>query len=34
MLERVAAIGGHLTLYSGKEQGTSIEVELPLAFSI
>jgi signal transduction histidine kinase len=31
MRERVEAIGGHLTLHSGKEQGTTIEVELPLA---
>lgn len=29
--ERVEAVGGHLTLHSGKEQGTTIEVELPLA---
>ncbi len=33
MLERIEAIGGHLTLHSGKEQGTTIEVELPLAQS-
>jgi len=33
MLERIEAIGGHLTLHSGKEQGTTIEVELPLAHS-
>jgi signal transduction histidine kinase len=33
MLERVEAIGGHLTMHSGKEQGTTIEVELPLAHS-
>lgn len=33
MLERVEAIGGHLTLRSGKEPGTTIEVELPLAHS-
>jgi signal transduction histidine kinase len=33
MFERVEAIGGHLTLHSGKEQGTTIEVELPLAYS-
>ena len=33
MLERVEAIGGHLTLQSSKEQGTTIEVELPLAHS-
>ncbi|MHB8597975.1 MAG: sensor histidine kinase [Ktedonobacteraceae bacterium] len=31
MLERVEATGGHLTLHSGKEQGTTIEIELPLA---
>lgn len=31
MFERVEAIGGHLTLHSGKEQGTTIEIELPLA---
>lgn len=31
MRERIEAIGGHLTLHSGKEQGTTIEVELPLA---
>ncbi len=31
MLERIEAIGGHLTLRSGEEQGTSVEVELPLA---
>jgi signal transduction histidine kinase len=31
MLERVEAVSGHLTLYSGKEQGTTIEVELPIA---
>ena len=31
MLERTEAIGGHLTLHSDKEQGTTIEVELPLA---
>ncbi|HET9920042.1 MAG TPA: sensor histidine kinase, partial [Ktedonobacteraceae bacterium] len=30
MLERVEATGGHLTLHSGKEQGTTIEIELPL----
>lgn len=29
--ERVEAVGGLLTLHSGKEQGTTIEVELPLA---
>ncbi|HEV2655328.1 MAG TPA: sensor histidine kinase [Ktedonobacteraceae bacterium] len=33
MFERIEAIGGHLTLYSGKEQGTTIEVELPFALS-
>ena len=33
MRERVEAIGGHLTLHSGKEQGTTIEIELPLAYS-
>ena len=33
MLERIESIGGHLTLHSGKEQGTTIEVELPLAHS-
>lgn len=31
MFERVEAIGGHLTLHSGEEQGTTIEIELPLA---
>src|SRR5450755_3143262 len=31
MLEHIEAIGGHLTLHSGKKQGTTIEVELPLA---
>ncbi len=31
MLERVEAVGGRLTLHSGKEQGTTIEVELPVA---
>jgi two-component system sensor histidine kinase DegS len=30
MLERVEAMDGHLTLHSGKEQGTTIEIELPL----
>lgn len=30
MIERVEAIGGRLTLQSSKEQGTTIEVELPL----
>ena len=30
MHERVEAVGGQLTLRSGKEQGTIIEVELPL----
>jgi signal transduction histidine kinase len=33
MRERVEAIGGKLTLHSGKEQGTTIEIELPLAYS-
>jgi signal transduction histidine kinase len=33
MLERVEAIGGHLRLHSGNEQGTTIDVELPLAQS-
>ncbi|MGI9057950.1 MAG: sensor histidine kinase [Ktedonobacteraceae bacterium] len=33
MIERVEAIGGRLTLQSSKEQGTTIEVELPLARS-
>ncbi len=33
MLERVEALGGRLTLQSSKEQGTTIEVELPLAHS-
>ncbi|TMC94525.1 MAG: hypothetical protein E6J11_15370 [Chloroflexi bacterium] len=33
MLERIEATDGHLTLHSGKEQGTTIEVELPLAHS-
>jgi len=31
ILERVEAIGGHLALHSGQEQGTLIEIELPLA---
>jgi signal transduction histidine kinase len=31
ILERVEAVGGHLTLHSKKEQGTTIEVDLPLA---
>ena len=31
MLERIEATGGHLTLHSGKEQGTTLEIELPLA---
>lgn len=31
MCERVEAIGGRLTLHSSKEQGTAIDVELPLA---
>jgi signal transduction histidine kinase len=31
MNERVEAIGGHLTLRSGEGQGTTVEVELPLA---
>jgi hypothetical protein len=31
MLERIEAIDGHLTLHPSKEQGTTIEVELPLA---
>ena len=30
MLERIEAIGGYLRLRSGKNQGTTIEVELPL----
>lgn len=30
MLERVEAVGGHLTLHSGQERGTTIDVELPL----
>lgn len=30
MRERIEAIGGHLTLRSNKEQGTTLEVELPL----
>ncbi|MDQ2888711.1 MAG: sensor histidine kinase, partial [Chloroflexota bacterium] len=30
MLERTEAIGGHLMLRSGKEQGTTIEIELSL----
>jgi signal transduction histidine kinase len=33
MLERTEAIGGHLTLHSDKDQGTTLEVELPLADS-
>ena len=33
MLERIEATDGHLTLHSGKEQGTTLEVELPLAHS-
>ena len=33
MRERVEAIDGHLTLHSGKEQGTTLEIELPLAYS-
>jgi signal transduction histidine kinase len=33
MRERVEAIGGHLALPSGEEQGTTIEVVLPLAQS-
>ncbi|MBE3559526.1 MAG: sensor histidine kinase [Ktedonobacteraceae bacterium] len=33
MLERVEAIGGHLTLHSQPGQGTTIEVELPLPTS-
>src|SRR5581483_2977557 len=33
MRERVEAIGGRLTLQSSKEQGTTIEVELPLTHS-
>lgn len=31
MRERAEALGGHLTLCSGKEQGTTIEIALPLA---
>lgn len=31
ILERAEAVGGYLTLRSGQEQGTTIEVELPLA---
>lgn len=31
MIERVEAIGGQLTLHSGEKQGTTIEIELPLA---
>lgn len=31
MFERVEAIGGHLTLHSDKDQGTTIDVELPLS---
>jgi signal transduction histidine kinase len=34
MLERIEAIGGQLTLYSGKEQGTTIEVVLPLTYNV
>ncbi len=30
MLERVEGIGGHLSLRSSKEQGTTVEIELPL----
>ena len=33
MLERIEALGGRMTLHSGEEQGTTIEVELPLAYS-
>jgi signal transduction histidine kinase len=33
MRERIETIGGRLTLQSSKEQGTTIEVELPLAHS-
>ncbi|HEY4385333.1 MAG TPA: ATP-binding protein, partial [Ktedonobacteraceae bacterium] len=29
MRERVEALGGHLTLHSGKGQGTTLEIELP-----
>ncbi|HLI08556.1 MAG TPA: sensor histidine kinase [Ktedonobacteraceae bacterium] len=31
MIERVEATGGHLTLHSDEEQGTTIDIELPLA---
>ncbi|GCF10934.1 sensor histidine kinase [Dictyobacter arantiisoli] len=31
MFERIEAIGGQFTLRSGREQGTTIEIELPLA---
>ena len=31
MRERIEALGGHLMLHSGKEQGTTIEVEIPVA---
>jgi signal transduction histidine kinase len=34
MLERVEAIGGHLTLHSDKGQGTTIDAELPFALSL
>jgi glucose-6-phosphate-specific signal transduction histidine kinase len=30
MLERIDVLGGHLALHSGKEQGTTIEIDLPL----
>ncbi len=33
MFERVEAIGGRLTLHSDKEQGTTIEAELPLVYN-
>ncbi len=31
MLERIDVLGGHLTLHSGNEQGTTIEIDLPLS---
>lgn len=33
MRERIEALGGCLTLHAGKEQGTTLDVELPLACS-
>lgn len=34
MLERVEVVGGHLTLYSAKDQGTTLEIALPLAQNV